>query len=140
MLRPTAPRLAPGLALLAAAGVGLPPRAALGQGESIRTEQAAQPAELEIAPTPPDFPLWDFRVGADGYATTAADFDGGPGDISRSVAGVTAGTTITLSQRFQWRLDTRGEYRHYEFSDATMFDPVNGDPFDSMYRAYVEGL
>lgn len=140
MARPTAPRLAPGLVLLAAAGVGLSARAALGQGESAGAEQPAQPAELEVAPTPPDFPLWDFRVGADGYTTTAADFDGGPGDVSRTVAGLTAGATVTLSPRLQVRLDTRGEYRHYEFSDATMFDPVNGDPFDSMYRAYVEGL
>jgi hypothetical protein len=129
-----ATRLAPGLALLAAAP------AAVGQGESIRMEQTAQPQELEIAPTPPDFPLWDFRIGADGYTTTAADFDGGPGDVSRTVAGVTAGTTITLSQRFQVRLDTRAEYRNYQFNDATMFDPEQGHPFTSMYRAYVDGL
>jgi len=141
MFRLTASSLAPGFAAaLGAAGVSSLPAAALAQGESLRSEQTAQPEELEIAPTPPDFPLWDFRVGADGYATSEADFDGGPGSVRRSVAGASVGTTITMSPRFQLRLDGRGEWRHYEFSDATQFDPASGEPFDSLYRAYVDGL
>jgi hypothetical protein len=141
MFRLTPSSLAPGFAAaLAAAGAAGLPAAALAQGESFRGEQTAQPEELEIAPTLPDFPLWDFRVGADGYGATDADFDSGPGSVRRTVAGATIGTTITMSPRFQLRLDGRGEYRHYEFSDAAQFDPVNGEPFDSLYRAYVDGL
>ncbi len=95
---------------------------------------------LEYAPEPPDFPLWDFRVGADGLATTEADFSSGPGSVRTWVAGAGAGATITISPKLQFRIDGRAEYRNYDFAGATRFDPVNGDPFDSLYRAYADGL
>lgn len=139
MFRPNA--FHPGLAILpAAVAVASFSGMASAQVDSIDSAPATQPEQLEYAPTRPDFPLWDFRVGADGYTTTAADFDAGDGDLSRTVVGVSSGATITMSPRFQLRIDGRGEYRHYEFSDAHDFDPQGGDPFDSLYRAYVDGL
>lgn len=140
MFRMRSSHSASGLAcLLAAAGAAGLPAAALAQSTSPGAEPVAQPAELEIAPTPPNFPLWDFRIGADAYATTDADFDAGPGRVRRTVVGAGAGTTITLSPRLQVRLDGRGEWRQYEFRGATMFDP-SGEPFDSLYRAHFDAL
>ena len=112
---------------LAAACLGAAP--AMGQDE----------APLEAA-SGPDFPLWDFRISADGYATTDSGFNDGSGQMRKAVVGAEAGTTVTLAPNFQLQLDGRGEFRDYEFSGATDFDPVNGSPFESLYRAYLDGL
>ncbi|MFG0284257.1 MAG: DUF6268 family outer membrane beta-barrel protein [Phycisphaerales bacterium JB039] len=110
---------------------------AAGAGAASAAAQDAPPLEAQ---TGPDFPLWDYRISADGYATTDSGFADGSGQMRRAVIGGEFGTTITLAPTFQLLLDARAELRDYEFSGATEFDPVNGAPFESLYRTYLEGL